>query len=921
MVVQKERLKPRSVTLAFFNANGLAKQRALIADFLTRHQVDILLVQETFLKPAHRDPKIANYQLVRNDRLGRRNGGTLIYHKRSLHCIPLTSPPLTDLEASVCRLSLTGHAPITLASCYLSPTKSLLSNDLAALLSLGSSVLLAGDFNSKNVLYNSATTNPNGRTLERLADSLNFDVIPPMTPTHYPFITSHQPSVLDLALLKNVTLRLHSIETLHELDSDHRPVLMHLGDPITSTPETKTVVQWHKLEKALESIHSPDLDRIPDDIRSPDDITIAVDSLTNHVTSALSESSKQVPVAADRRWTLPDDVRRLITKKHAATRHYSSWPSDQNRRKLRALERLVKTRVRDFRNSQWDNMISKIQPSHLAFWNLTRSMKSETISVMPPLTRPDNTRAFDDDEKAECLAESLESQCSPSSNPVDPEHLDTVNSEVERIAALGPSAPPLPHIRASEVRTIIKNLHPRKAPGADGISNRVLKQFPTALIYLLVSIFNAAMASCTFPDAWKEATVIGIPKPGKTATEPSSYRPISLLSCLGKIYERLLLIRLWSHVLEHKLLPDEQFGFRARHSCPQQVLRITEHILSMKHGIWSADTGAVFLDVAKAFDKVWHNGLIYKLSKLGIPDRLVLIMRDFLQNRSFRYRVEGVLSNPRPIRAGVPQGSCLSPLLFTLFTSDIPRTHQVEIALFADDTALYTSDRNPARVRIRLQKALTELSSWFRKWRIEVNPTKSAAVYFSNKFRKPLAITLYEEPIPWVNSARYLGVILDRRMSFIAHTKKVGNRAKFYISRLHQLLCKKSKMSLRNKLTLYKTCIRPVMTYASVAFAHTRSVKSLQIIQNKFLRKITGAPWYVRNCDLHRDVNLESIAQFMKRASRRFYDSAPHHPNPLVVNISDYPREPPEAKTLRRPRHVLGDPDDDITTANAEAMP
>lgn len=448
----------------------------------------------------------------------------------------------------------------------------------------------------------------------------------------------------------------------------------------------------------------------------------------------------------------------------------------------------------------------------------------------------------------------------------------------------------------------------------------MLKHFPVALIYLLVSIFNAAMANCTFPDVWKEATVIGIPKPGKKATEPSSYRPISLLSSLGKIYERLLLIRLWSYVYELKLLPDEQFGFRARHSCPQQVLRITEHVLSKFHHTWPADTGAIFLDVAKAFDKVWHNGLIYKLSKFGVPDRLVLILRDFLLNRSFRYRVEGTLSDPRPVRAGVPQGSVLSPLLFTLYTSDIPRTHQVEIALFADDTALYTSDRNSNRVCIRLQAALDALGAWFRKWRIEVNPTKSAAVYFSRGNKSPRPVTLFGEPIPWVQSARYLGVILDSRLSFIKHVRAVRNRARFILGRLHPLVCKRSKMSLRNKLTLYKSCIRPIMTYASVVFAHSNNLKPLQAVQNRFLRIASGAPPYMRNIDLHRDFELESMAKFMKRASRRHYDSAPHHPNPLVSTIPDYSVVPPEKSTLRRPRHVLGDPDDEITAANAEAI-
>lgn len=921
MAVQKERLKPRSLSLAFFNANGLSPQKELVKQFLVNHQIDILLVQETFLKQCHRDPRIANYQMVRNDRTNAPKGGTAIYFKRSLHCIPIDPPPLTDLEVSVCRLAMTGHQSVIIASCYLSPNRKLLKSDLESLLSLGSSVILAGDFNSKSPMWNCSIRNRNGALLSGYLDSLNLDLIAPMCHTRYSPQIGYSNQTLDLALLRNVSLRMSSIVVMQELDSDHRPVILRLGPLPDLTPPTKTVVQWYKLEKALKVIHSPDLDKIPDDIRSPDDIAIAVDSLTSHVQSAVRDLSRQVPATPDRNCDLPDEIRRLITEKNAATRRFSSWPSELNRFRMNSLRRKVKRAIQEHRNSSWDNLLSKIEPGHLAYWSLARSMKSDGISIMPPLLRPNHqTPAFDDKEKADALAESLELQCSPSLEPVDPDHLNMVNSEVDRLVSLPPSAPPLDLIRAAEVAEVIKDLRLKKSPGSDGISNRVLKKFSVALIHLLVSIFNAAMANCSFPDVWKEANVIGIHKPGKKANEPSSYRPISLLSSLGKIYERLLLRRLWRHVNEHSLLPDEQFGFRAHHSCPQQVLRITEHILTKWHHTWPADTGVVFLDVAKAFDKVWHNGLVYKLFLLGVPDRLVLILRDYLSNRCFRYRVEGTLSDPKPVRAGVPQGSVLAPLLFTLYTSDVPRHPQVELALFADDTALYASDKNKSRVRNRLQAALDTLGAWFRKWRIEVNPTKSTAVYFTRSPLLPQPLLLFDKPIPWVRSARYLGVILDRRLTFYPHIRTVTNRAKFVLSRLNSLLNSKSKMSFRNKVTLYKSVVRPIMTYSSVVFGQSRHVRCLQVVQNNFLRKATGCPWYVRNKDLHRDLKLESIEHFIKTASKRFYEVAAEHPNPLISGLpSDYPIEPlPTSSFLRRPRHVLGLPVDELTAANPE---
>ncbi|RXF69280.1 reverse transcriptase family protein, partial [Desulfovibrio sp. DS-1] len=240
------------------------------------------------------------------------------------------------------------------------------------------------------------------------------------------------------------------------------------------------------------------------------------------------------------------------------------------------------------------------------------------------LERVDNTEAFDDEEKAECLAQSLELQCSPTTQNVDQSHLTEVDSEVERRSSL-PAETTLDPVTVEEVQDLIKSLKPRKAPGIDGINNRVLKLLPGHLIIILVSIFNAAITNCSFPAIWKEADVIGIHKPGKPANKPSSYRPISLLSTLSKLYERVILSRLRDFAISKHLLPDEQFGFRARHSCVQQVHRITEHILShFAHRPRPIGTAALFLDVAKAFDKVWHNGLSYRLYQFGVPDKLVL---------------------------------------------------------------------------------------------------------------------------------------------------------------------------------------------------------------------------------------------------------------------------------------------------------
>ena len=181
----------------------------------------------------------------------------------------------------------------------------------------------------------------------------------------------------------------------------------------------------------------------------------------------------------------------------------------------------------------------------------------------------------------------------------------------------------------------------------------------------------------------------------------------------------------------------------------------------------------MFFDVLKAFDKVWHAGLLYKLFRMGVPDCLIHTIKDFLTDRSFRYRVDGTLSTSRQIKAGVPQGSVLSPTLFSLFTSDIPTLSPAKLALFADDTALYVRGVSLKLVARLLQTAANTIGEWFCKWGIEVNPAKSAAMLFSRGSGKisPPALSLYGKNIPWVNSVRYLGLTFDKRLTFQKHVR------------------------------------------------------------------------------------------------------------------------------------------------------
>jgi retron-type reverse transcriptase len=170
--------------------------------------------------------------------------------------------------------------------------------------------------------------------------------------------------------------------------------------------------------------------------------------------------------------------------------------------------------------------------------------------------------------------------------------------------------------------------------------------------------------------SWKEAKAITLPKPGKDPKFPQNLRPIILLSTTGKLFDKVILKIVQRHLEERDLLNANQFGFRARHSTTLQCMRLTDHVTLNFNNIMS--TAAVFLDIEKAFDTTWHPGLLYKLTKLEFSARIIKLISSFLSNRKFRASVEGEVSTPREIQAGVPQGSVLSPALYSIYINDAP---------------------------------------------------------------------------------------------------------------------------------------------------------------------------------------------------------------------------------------------------------
>lgn len=289
-------------------------------------------------------------------------------------------------------------------------------------------------------------------------------------------------------------------------------------------------------------------------------------------------------------------------------------------------------------------------------------------------------------------------------------------------------ARPIKHFTVREFENEIKKLNCKKSPGYDNIDSRIIKSLPKKAIIYVTILFNAVLRLSYFPTQWKYAKIIMVLKPNKPENVVSSYRPISLLPVFSKLFERLLQKRLFPILEALDVLPEHQFGFRQNHGTPEQCHRVVKVIRDTLEN--KCYYSSVFLDVKQAFDRVWHDGLLYKLKQL-LPTPFYLLFKSYLHERRFYVNINDEESDIGIIKSGVPQGSVMGPVLYTLFTSDMPTSSDVTTATYADDTAILATSKCNFEASEVVQRQLNIMQKWFTKWNILVNTEKSKHITFS----------------------------------------------------------------------------------------------------------------------------------------------------------------------------------------------
>lgn len=863
-----------------WNANGLNQRKLELEVVLKLENIDICLVSEThFTKESYF--KISGYKCYHSlHPSNKARGGSAVMIRENLK--HNDSVKIETEMFQICAITIkTKTFEAQVASIYCPPGSTVKQDSFAdAFEQLGNRYIIGGDFNAKNTYWGSRITTNRGRELYQYVRSSRCASYSTGKPTYWPTDIQKKPDLLDFFIMRNISANYALVDECFDLSSDHSPIILTLSDEIIQKQHNPVLVNkktdWNKFKTEINRHIN-----LNDVLELPADVDHELEQLVYNIQTVAWENTPVIPKKLEG-LNYPREIVAIIKKKRAARRkwqqtrnpaHKAEWYAFAN--ELRSMMRIIKEETQE----EFIKSLSNNRDTDYSLWRATKHLKRPTVQA-PPIKDETNSKWIKShQEKADAFACHLAKIFTPNPGNPDEEPLEEVELKDREIR--------IPPVTVKEVqKTILNEINPKKAPGYDLITGQILNNLPRKVIVKITKIINASIKLRYVPQLWKLAEVIMIPKPGKPVEKLTSYRPISLLPVLSKLFEKLIRKRVMQVVEERKLVPSHQFGFRHKHSTIDQVHRITNMIEQALEN--KQVCSAIFLDVSQAFDKVWHDGLNYKLRRL-LPAKYAELLQSYLSDRYFRVKHEDAYSEAYRIQAGVPQGSVLGPLLYVLFTSDVPEQEESTLATFADDTAvLAVGDTNHVTVP-KLRQYVRHLQDWTSRWRIRMNEAKSVHVDFTNRKLGYLPVHLNGVIIPHANEAKYLGMTLDVKLRWKEHVKRKKAELVLKFRKMYWLMGRHSKMSIQNKLTLYNQVLKPVWTYGSQLWGCTAQSNRdiIQRFQNNVLRCCVDAYRYTRNIRLHEELHIPTVNEAIKKQAIAHHKRLKVHVNEEAVQLLD----------------------------------
>uniref|UniRef100_A0A803KBH9 Reverse transcriptase domain-containing protein n=1 Tax=Xenopus tropicalis TaxID=8364 RepID=A0A803KBH9_XENTR len=809
----------------FTNARSLTGKMGELEVLALERKYDVIGVAETWLNESHDwAVNIGGYTLFRRDRGNRKGGGVCLFIKQELKAnIREEVMGLTEGAESLWVELLTDSKESTkliVGVCYRPPNVSeeeeaqlLLQIEKAA--SLGQ-VIIMGDFNYPDIDWgNSTARTVNGnKFINLLHDNFMSQVVEEPTRNH---------AILDL-VISNDPERIANVQVVEPLgNSDHNVISFNVWcRKQIYMGATKTMnfrkANFSSLRAALQGI---DWGIMFSD-KNTEQKWLSFKMILNHYCSQFIPLIRKNRSVKNHPMWLNSEVKELIGRKRKAFKKYKSEGTVAAFNDYKNYNKCCKTAIRKAKIENEERIAAEAKTNPKKFFKYINSKKMQVEGVAP--LSYNNNMVTADTEKADVLNQFFSS-------------VYTVEEPVGQVPPNSCTVASAPTTQWLAQDMVLKGLHTinvNKAPGPDGIHPRVLRELGAELQWPLFLIFSDSFSSGMVPRDWKKANVIPIFKKG-VRSQPGNYRPVSLTSVVGKLFEGLLRDHIQNYVVENAIMSSNQHGFMKDRSCQTNLIAFYDEVSKKLDSGDAVDI--IYLDFAKAFDTVPHKRLLSKLRSIGLSEVVCTWIENWLQDRVQRVVVNGTFSTWNKVLSGVPQGSVLGPLLFNLFINDLGEGIMSNVSVFADDTKL-CRPVNSIQDVTSLQQDLDQLAIWAAKWQMRFNVDKCKVMHLGCK-NMQAPYTLNGTALGKSIMEKDLGVLVDNKLGCSKQCQAAAARAN------KDLSCIKRGIDSREEgviLPLYRALVRPHLEYAVQFWSPVlkRDITELERVQRRATKLVKG---------------------------------------------------------------------------------
>jgi ribonucleases P/MRP protein subunit RPP40 len=801
----------------YFNARSLVKKTDWLEALKDSLDPDIIGITETWCNDNISDAELAisGYDMFRRDRIGTtRGGGVLLYVRSSLNATAVALK--AEGEQVCCSILNEKRDELVICVCYRSSNRLLFNNNSKtvreAIIELqNKNLLLVGDFNYPDINWMDGTCHN--------TDSEQF-----ITCLEDCFLTQHVmaptrgENCLDLVITRDpdIVNQIDVVDTF--CNSDHNIITFNVKFSNNVEAERRGTYDYNKadfegMRSELSHLNWSGLwkGRTKDDWETFSSKLLTLQH--KHVPYKKRSVKRKKAI-----WINHKAIKAVVHKR----KMYTKYRNVDHPAYIKA-SRAAKKSLRNARQSFETKLAQKVKEDTKSFYSYVRSKTKSKVRVGPLVEA--GTVSSSDIEMSEAFNEYFVTVFTVEDCSVLP---------IPRTMYTGSEQDKLSVIEVTE-ETVAKKLallRADKAQGADDLSPRLLKEVRTEISSPLLHIWRESLQDGCVPEGWKTANVCPIFKKG-SRSQAGNYRPVSLTSQISKLLEAVIRDALVNHLEKNKLVSESQHGFRRGRSCLSNVLVFLDKVSR-----W-VDEGdcvdAIYLDFAKAFDKVPHKRLIMKLESHGVSGSVLRWIEEWLKGRKQRVCVNGSFSGWRDVTSGVPQGSVLGPVLFLIYINDLDSELLSWVLKFADDTKLY-GRANSEIDRRRIQMDLNKLETWSKDWQMSFNIEKCKVMHIG-KQNPTQKYYLNGQALSNVKEETDLGITITADLKPSKQCRTVYTKACRVLGMIHRTIKNRDKTTL---LCLYKSLVRPLLEYAVPAWSphYVKDKSLLERAQHRFTRMV-----------------------------------------------------------------------------------